>query len=189
MPPPLAVEPLVALCTKEQVRALGVDAPDDQLDLLIAASSAAVRAACGWAITEQLDVVLSSLGVGGTTSTLPTLWLRAVHEVTVDGTALTGSVPRFDHNGVLYLGVCRGHQLAAKVDHGYTEPPPDLAMATAGMVARTVASPVGVVGERVGAWSVNYDASPFAPNASRSAVRVTAADLDTLAPYTLPKVP
>jgi hypothetical protein len=177
-PSPGPSEPLPPLATPADLAALGVTGDPDDLNRLLDAASAAARAWCGWSISAQTAVDLPGR-YAGKVVTLPTLWLTALHTVTVDGTA-EGSLPGWLESGLLQLQVNAWAKVVANVDHGYDPIPADVSMAVAGMVSRVQSAPAGVSSERVGMWSVSYAAAALTvdPQAAMG-----------LAPYRLPSVP
>lgn len=116
---------LPPLATHEDVAALtGATydvAQQGRLTLILDAVSRTIRRECGWHVYPRLpnDVVTVD-GSGSTTQLLPTLALRQVHSVTIDGVVYAGTSVEWSLNGYLRLPAAtrRLRGVVATVDHG-----------------------------------------------------------------------
>lgn len=125
--------------------------PDDLAALLLAGASGAVRAYCRWNIsrtTETFDVI----GDGRAFITLPTLRLRDVTEIRVDGIpvdlATASPAPIWSAQGQIYWGAlwARNAKLQIDVDHGYdaAEMPDLIRLVVLTLAGRQLNNPDGV---------------------------------------------
>jgi hypothetical protein len=123
---------------------------------------AAVRSYCGWHIAPAMNETVTLDGTGTGFVRLPTLQLNSVDAVTNAGTAITVSdgVDWSDagfiqlRNGARFTD--RPGQVTVTMNHGFTDPPPDVVEVVVSVAARAASSPVGAVSESAGGVSLSF---------------------------------
>lgn len=142
-------------------------------------SSAAIRAYCGWSITQETVTGGAVDGNGRQRVWLPTLRLTEVAEVVLDGRTLTYDVDyTWTSDGMLYRPsgwpmVPRA--LSVTYTHGYQFPPADVVGVCLSIAARRFENPIAYRRESHDDWSVTH-----ADKADRD---MTEIELSTLGPH------
>jgi hypothetical protein len=140
-----------------------------QAETILTLASGAVRAYCGWEISQQINVTMYVEGFGTSLMTLPTLCLTAVHEVRADGQLVDPAEYPYKHSrkGQIWgYWVC-AVQYEFDVDHGY-EPVPDLVkLVTMDLSSKHMTNPEGLTSATVGqvsrTWGNSTAGTPFSP--------------------------
>lgn len=132
--------------------------PADQAALAVAGASGIVRAHCRWTISREVAVTFTLGGVGGRVLGLPTLFMDAVHSVTVDGEPLDASSYYWDPTGQLYRtdGWTRWSKVEVVVDSGYVEIPDVVKIVALSIASRLVNNPGALKSATVGAVQRTY---------------------------------
>jgi hypothetical protein len=132
------------------------DAPVNAQTLLDVASGV-VRTYCGWSISEE-DVVDGVYDADGSRLLLlPTLYLTAVHEVLIDGVAVTdfswSQMGALSRDGRWPAGFRR---VMATWGHGYTDTPAEIKAIVFGLAQRGTTVRPGLRTRTVGAVTYQY---------------------------------
>jgi hypothetical protein len=113
-----------------------------------------IRGYCHWHIAPVVTETIVRPGSGGSTILLPTLKLRAVTALTIDGTALTADeLLALDWYQDGYIKHCtprKGRAITITITHGYDTCPPDVLAA-----AKAVSAGAQFVGLKSGATLSN----------------------------------
>lgn len=125
------------------------------------AATQAVRDYCGWHIAPSYTETITLDGTGDGKIFLPTKYLTAVENLTVEGTPVEGY--RWSENGWITLenGAFPKSERAVTVTitHGYDDASP-VGQVIAGIIARARMAPTGnVVQQRAGTQSVTFATS------------------------------
>lgn len=116
----------VPYLTPEQIRDLRIgevsEATDDRLASLVASFESIAERYRGVAYTPRDATLTTSVGCGGVLF-LPTMKVRSVTSLTVDGVATTGYTLDAE-TGTIYLGAGGERAVVVAWSHGFDEPPP-----------------------------------------------------------------
>lgn len=154
---------------------------------VLAAVSAAVRAACGWHVAPVLTCVERTEGPGRVLS-LRTLSLVSVESVTENGAELTPGEWEAARAGSLRRACWRSWpdvygSVAVRYESGFDPAAvPDLAAVVAQIAANALAAPAGVRAEQAGDVSVTYNTTASGVSGG---IRLLDSDIAMLAPYAL----
>lgn len=154
-----------ALATPDELAAyLGGPPPNAaQATFALAAATGLVRSYCGWSITRVEDVTTWTVsGTGDYLLLVPTLSLRSVSSIVVDGTPIDTAGVSYSSSGVLRR---RAHRwpsstrlVVVEGQHGYDETPAELVAVVCSIASRaiTLAGKGPVSSYRVGGVQVTY---------------------------------
>lgn len=128
--------------------------PEAQARFLLQSATDLVRRACGWQISSVTET-LTVDGTGGSLLFLPTLHLRDVTGVRVDGSPVT--IPAWSTDGVLEGGFPRGRRnIAVDALHGYVSVPQDVALLVARLALRAHLNPADALSESFAGGSASW---------------------------------
>lgn len=168
------------------------------VDLMVGAAEAAVRAYCGWHIYPSRDDTVVVDGSGAHLLMLPTLHLTDVASVTETATFsegpvvldLTDGLVQWSANGYLVREgqrwTTRLRGVEADITHGYPDLPLDLQAVVLALSSRAVASPGGATLDQAGPFQVR-----LATNSDGTAggVLLTGLERSVLDTYKIPLSP
>lgn len=123
---------------------------------VLRAASGQIRAYCGWAISEEVEVEVVLDSNGSTVLSLPCLHVTDVHEVLVDAAAVTDY--EWSQVGTLYRsqGWPRGlRRVTANYSGGYATIPAEISAVCASLAGR-VSIPTGLASMTVGSQAVSF---------------------------------
>lgn len=134
--------------------------------LAVAGASGAVRARCGWNISQETTTFLVD-GSGSTVLNLPTLLLEAVTSVTMDSDLVAPAVSPYDEG---YRWTVRGQlhrhagwpsfsRILVAATHGYAVVPDVVRLVALTLAARTLSNPERLKTAAVGSISRTFDLS------------------------------
>lgn len=110
-----------------------------QIEFLLDAVSDDIRTYCGWSISAEEDVAWTVDADGSTVLAVPTLHLREVDSVTVDGEPVDLADVEWSQDGYLIRHTGWPRKLRSVVvvgDHGHEPVPPVIVTVTCSMVSR-----------------------------------------------------
>jgi hypothetical protein len=148
-----------AFATKEQMaeRSQGaIPADTPFLDTAIGAATRKIRNYCGWHIAtlEQTTGRLKPFNRFQRNVILPSLQIKTLDEVTVDGYA--ADVSSFDFDPDTGESSITGARVVVKMTHGFEQVPEDLVDLTLMMASRALGAPLGYTREQSGQRSVTH---------------------------------
>jgi hypothetical protein len=128
-------------------------------ELALASASAAARSYCRWRISAAAETLVAD-GDGSRLISLPTLYLRDVHALRINGGAVAATGYGWSESGQIHLcgaGWPPGFRnVEAEVTHGYDETPEAVRAAVVAAAARQYANPQGLLSRAVGGVSEGY---------------------------------
>jgi hypothetical protein len=156
---------------------LQLSVPGDVAALALAGASGAVRSYCGWGLLRE-NATFTVPGSGSVVLSLPTLHLRSVGAVRIDGLTvspgdLAGIVAH--PQGQLIWAASWPYNSVVEVDcdHGYDETPDVVRLVVLTLATRLINNPDNVKSASVGTVTRTYDAA------------LTQMDIRLLDPYRL----
>lgn len=171
MPSPLASSPQLAAYLG------GAPANAEQAAFALDAASGLVRAYCQWTISAE-TATWTLVGDGTPALLVPTLMLRGLTEIAVDGTAIDLDEVSFGRSGVINRSQSwpARAQITVAADHGYVELPTELVAVVCSLASRWIsgAGRGSMTSYRVGgvqaSWGQNTPAESIGLHSHESAV-------------------
>lgn len=153
------MEALASVADLERHLQKEFDDPDSAAQALELASGA-VRAYCGWDISETTET-LHAEGDNTTVLSLPTMCLTDVTDTRINGLDIDVSELRHSRRGQVYRarGWPRHARIELDVTHGYTDVPELVRLVVLDVASRQMSNPSGLVSATVGPVSRTWGAS------------------------------
>jgi hypothetical protein len=149
------------LAQPDDLQALGEEGiPDDRARFLLAGATGTVRRVCGWEISTARETFTLD-GTGGRLLLLPTLLLRDVAGVRVNGSPVTSY--GWSSHGVLEGSWPRGRRnVTVDVVHGYDPVPTDVVQLVASLALRAHLNPAAALSESFAGSSTSWGPADWA---------------------------
>lgn len=173
--------------TKEEISSATngqILAQDPRIPSLITGACEGIRRYCGWHVTPEIQETLTLDSHGGIWLKLPTLRVKEITELQIDGTVIPADSYTWSEKGMLRLkkGTFPDDYQCVKVSlkHGFETT--TLKQVVTQVIINALASPLGVTREQAGSISVAW--SSTAPGVS-GGMSFLQRDLEILDSYRL----